>query len=158
LPDGLAAYLPASLWQSLSAGDMRRGLLLNALERLRSILHLLSTYLPAHLVQEKMRRPAPGQARGQMLAGSLLFSDVSGFTALSEQLAALEDGAEQLTDLMNRYFERMLTILSWSGGILLKFAGDALLVYFPQQEKDEQARWAVRAGQRMIEAMADFAG
>ncbi|MGD8791138.1 MAG: adenylate/guanylate cyclase domain-containing protein [Anaerolineae bacterium] len=156
LPEGLAHYLPAGLWQSLSAGDTRRGLLLNALERLRSILYLLSTYLPAHLVQEKMRRPAPGRARGRMLDGSLLFSDVSGFTALSEQLAALEDGAEQLTGLMNRYFERMLAILSRSGGILLKFAGDALLAYFPVQEGAEQARWAVRAAQRMIEAMDDF--
>ena len=132
--------------------------MLNALERLRSILYLLSTYLPAHLAQEKMRRPVAGQVRGQWLAGSLLFADVSGFTALSERLAGLgQEGTEQLTRAINDYFSAMLDILAQSGGILLKFAGDALLAYFPEQADGEQARWAVRAGQRMMAAMAAFA-
>ena len=156
LPPDLERFLPPNAWQRLTAEPPRRGVLLNTLDRLRSTLYLMSTYLPAHLVQEKMRRPAPGLVRGQMLRGSLLFSDVSGFTALSELLDSQEDGAEQLTQLMNRYFERMLRILSWSGGTLLKFAGDALLAYFPEQEGGEQARWAMRAGQRMMGAMADF--
>jgi class 3 adenylate cyclase/tetratricopeptide (TPR) repeat protein len=156
LPADLERFLPPNAWQRLVAEPPRRGVLLNALDRLRSILYLMSTYLPAHLVQERMRRPAAGLVRGQMLSGSLLFSDVSGFTALSERLDSLEDGTEQLTELMNRYFERMLRVLSWSGGILLKFAGDALLAYFPEQEGGEQARWAMRAGQRMMGAIADF--
>ncbi len=158
LPPNLEHYLPSDLWHKLTAAAPRRGVLLNALDRLRSILYLLSTYLPGHLVQEKMRRPVPGLVHGQLLRGTLLFADVSGFTALSERLATLgQEGAEQLTDLMNRYFGTMLEILSWSGGILLKFAGDATLVYFPEQEADEQAHWAVRAGQRMMRAMTNFA-
>jgi len=158
LPPHLKQYLPPDLWRKLTTDVPRRGVLLNALDRLRSILYLLSTYVPSHLVQEKMHRPVPGLVSGQLLGGSLLFADVSGFTALSERLSILgQEGAERLTDLMNRYFGRMLEILSWSGGILLKFAGDATLVYFPEQETGEQARWAVRAGQRMMRAMADFA-
>jgi class 3 adenylate cyclase len=168
LPPRLEHYLPPDLWRRLTAEVPRRGVLLNALDRLRSILYLLSTYLPRHLVEEKMRRPVPGLVQGKMLCGSLLFADVSGFTALSERLALLDSerigglallgpkGAERLTDLMNQYFDRMIEILTWSGGILLKFAGDALLVYFPEQKEGEQARWAVRAGQRMMRAMADF--
>jgi class 3 adenylate cyclase/tetratricopeptide (TPR) repeat protein len=157
LPDGLEQYLPPDLWRKLSAASPRRGVLLNALDRLRSLLYVVSTYLPSHLVQEKMRRPAAGVVRGQYLEGSLLFSDVSGFTALSERLAVLgTEGAERLTDMMNRYFGEMLDILAWSGGILLKFAGDATLVYFPQQENGEQARSAVRAGQRMLRAMSNY--
>lgn len=93
-----------------------------------------------------------------MLAGSLLFADVSGFTALSERLAVIgPEGAERLTATMNEYFAAMLEIQGWSGGILLKFAGDAMLVYFPQQEHDQQAQWAVRAGVRMLEAISTFA-
>lgn len=157
-PPELERYLPPHVWRKLADGVPPRGVLLNTLDRLRSLLYLLSTYLPRHLVQEKMRRPTPGLVRGQMQSGSLLFTDVSGFTALSERLAVLgQEGAEQLTDLMNGYFERMIEILAWSGGILLKFAGDALLAYFPEQEDGEQARWAVRAGQRMMDAIADFA-
>jgi class 3 adenylate cyclase/tetratricopeptide (TPR) repeat protein len=157
LPDGLEQYLPPDLWRKVSAVAPRRGVLLNALDRLRSLLYVVSTYLPSHLVQEKMRRPAAGVVRGQYLEGSLLFSDVSGFTALSERLAVLgTEGAERLTEMMNRYFGEMLEILSWSGGILLKFAGDATLVYFPQQENGEHARSAVRAGQRMLRAMSNY--
>jgi class 3 adenylate cyclase/tetratricopeptide (TPR) repeat protein len=157
IPAELQRYLSAETWRKLTAGEPRRGVLINALERLRSILYLLATYLPAHLVQEKMRRSIPGRVDGQLLRGTLLFSDVSGFTALAEKLAVLgPEGAERLTAMMNRYFETMLEILSWSGGILLNFAGDATLVYFPQQEKGEQAQWAVRAGHRMMAAMPAF--
>jgi class 3 adenylate cyclase len=162
LPPDLERFLPPSLWLALTAGTPRRGVLLDALGRLRSILYLLSTYLPSHLVQEKMRRPVPGLVRGKLIRGSVFFSDLRGFTALSERLAVLgQEGAERLTELMNDYFgvrERgMLWFLARSGGILLKFAGDALLVYFPEQDDGRQTRWAVRMGQRMLEAMSDFA-
>ena len=42
-----------------------------------------------------------------------------------------DDGAEILTIIMNDYFAEMLEILAKSDGQLLKFAGDALLVFFP---------------------------
>ncbi len=158
LPPELEQYLPPDLWRDLNSRSARRGSFVKALERLRSVLFQLSTFLPQHLVQEMMRNPVAGLAKGQMITGSLLFSDVSGFTALSERLAVLgPEGAEHLTEIMNRYFIRMLEILSWSGGILLKFAGDATLVYFPQQKNGAQALWAARAGQRMLQAMKDFA-
>jgi class 3 adenylate cyclase/tetratricopeptide (TPR) repeat protein len=153
----LEAYLPPDLWQALTAGDPGRRELLKAVERLRSLRYLLATYLPSHLAQELIQDPAPGRVRGEMLDGSLLFADVSGFTALSERLATQgREGAERLTEMINRYFDAMIDILAWSGGILLKFAGDALLVYFPAQEGQRHAHWAVRAGLRMMEAMADF--
>lgn len=157
LPPELETYLTPELWRRLNSPAAPRGVLMNALERVRSVLYLLSTFLPAHLVQEKMRRPVPGLVSGQTLRGTLLFSDVSGFTALSERLAGLgAEGAERLTSIMNDYFAAMLEILAWSGGTLLKFAGDATLVYFPEQDKGQQAEWAVRAGQRMLRGMARF--
>jgi class 3 adenylate cyclase len=158
IPQELQPYLSPDLWRRLTAASPQRGVLINALERMRSVLYLISTFVPANLVQEKMRRPVAGLIAGQALSGSLLFSDVSGFTALSEKLAALgSEGAERLTALMNQYFSEMLEILSWSGGVLLKFAGDATLVYFPEQEDGQQALWAVHTGQRMQRAMARLA-
>lgn len=173
-PPEMERYLSPDLWRRLtSESPPRRGVLINAVERLRSLHYLLSTYLPQHLVQEKTRRPARGLVCGEILQGSLLFADVSGFTALSERLAATpaarataapgqeseirNQGAEQLTAIMNDYFETMLEILSWSGGILVKFAGDATLVYFPRQEDDRQAESAVRAGLRLLRAIGKFA-
>ena len=157
-PEGMEAYISPDLWNKLNSDKPRRGILVNGLDQLRSILYLLSTYMPNHLVQEKMNNPVPGLVKGEQLNGSLLFSDVSGFTALSERLAVLgPEGAEQLTKIMNEYFTAMLEILSWSGGILIKFAGDATLVYFPHRNDDDQANWATRAAQRMLMAMSQFA-
>lgn len=157
IPAELHTYVSADLWRKLNSPVMPRGALFNALERVRSVLYLLSTFLPTHLVQEKMRRPVAGLTNGQLLQGSLLFSDVSGFTPLSERLAVLgPQGAERVTAIMNQYFATMLEIQAWSGGVLLKFAGDAMLIYFPQQENGEHINWAVRAGQRMLRAMKNF--
>ncbi len=157
LPPELQAYLSADLWRKLTGGTPRSGVLLNALERLRSLLFTLSTYLPGDLAQEKMNRPVPGLVSGKMLKGCLMFTDVSGFTALSERLAGLgPEGAERLTGLINRYFSTMIEILSWSGGSLLKFAGDATLVYFPNQEDGAHARWAARCARRMLRAIGEF--
>ncbi len=153
----LEKYIYPDLWRKLNGPAPTRGILINTLDQVRSTLNLLSTFLPQHLVQEKMRRAVPGLVNGQMVHGSLLFSDVSGFTALSERLQGRGlEGAEILTRMMNRYFGRMLDILAQSGGILLKFAGDAMLVYFPQQGQNEQINWAVRAGQRMLSAISEF--
>jgi class 3 adenylate cyclase len=158
LPESVRPYIPERTWRRLTEKeDPRRGLLLNALDRVRSTLYLVSTYLPQHIVQQKMRRPVSGATQGSEVSGTLLFSDVSGFTALSERLAVLgNEGAEKLTQIMNGYFENMLDILARSGGVLLKFAGDATLVFFEQQDNNQQAAWAVRTGQRMMRAMSAY--
>jgi len=157
LPPDLDAYLPEKLLLPLREPRFNRRAWGNALNHLRSLRYLLSTYIPSHLAQAILRHPVTGQHSGEWLDGSLLFSDVSGFTALSERLAHQgQEGAEQLTHAINAYFERMLDILAWSGGILLKFAGDALLVYFPADPNSAHVAWAVRAGQRMMRAMDEF--
>jgi class 3 adenylate cyclase len=156
-------FLPPDLWRRLNGPHPQRRTLITAQERMRSILYQLSTFLPANLVQEKMLHPVPALVTGKILRGSLLFSDVSGFTALSERLSAFGvAGAERLTLLMNRYFATMLEIIAASGGILLKFAGDATLVYFPQAERKVDQRtsihcgMAVRTGLRMLAAIEAF--
>ncbi|MGC9395835.1 MAG: adenylate/guanylate cyclase domain-containing protein [Anaerolineae bacterium] len=157
LPPNLDTYLPAKLLRPLREPRFNRRAWISALNHLRSLRYLLSTYVPSHLAQAKLLHPTVGQPSGEWLDGSLLFSDVSGFTALSERLAHQgREGAEQLTRAINAYFDRMLDILAWSGGILLKFAGDALLVYFPADKNSTQTHWAVRAGQRMMRAMSEF--
>jgi len=162
IPDGLNPelknYLPPDLWRKLVKDNTRKGFLNNALDQLQSLHYAISTYLPGDLVREKITNPEAGLVDGKMLKGCLLFSDVSGFTALSERLAALgPKGAEHLTSVINRYFTAMIGILSQSNGTLLKFAGDATLVYFPEQESGIHVQWAARAALRMMRAMQDFA-
>jgi class 3 adenylate cyclase/tetratricopeptide (TPR) repeat protein len=63
--------------------------------------------------------------------GTAAFVDISGFTKLSEALARKgREGAEQISDLIGRLFELMLSVAYDNGGTLLKFGGDALLLWF----------------------------
>ena len=63
--------------------------------------------------------------------GTLLMADVSGFTAMSELLAASgKEGAEWLTDIINSYFGSMLSTAKGHGGDIITFGGDAMLLLY----------------------------
>ena len=65
----------------------------------------------------------------RVVDGTLVFADVSGFTALTEKLSRRgRIGAEEIVETLNRVFGPMLRIAGTGGGELLKFGGDALLV------------------------------
>ncbi|HDI82363.1 MAG TPA: adenylate/guanylate cyclase domain-containing protein, partial [candidate division WOR-3 bacterium] len=67
----------------------------------------------------------------QIKRGTLLFADISGFTRMSEHLASFGlEGTEILTEILNEYFDMMLGVVKKTGGDVLKFAGDAVLVEF----------------------------
>ncbi|HJQ06347.1 MAG TPA: AAA family ATPase [Nocardioides sp.] len=81
------------------------------------------------------------------LTGTLVSADLSGFTAMSERLAALgREGAERLTGIVNGCFEALIAIADSEGGDVLKFGGDALLIWFPGADS---ALAAARASARM---------
>ncbi len=87
------------------------------------------------------------------LDASLCFVDISGFTALSERLARRgRVGTEQLTEVLNHVFSRMLAIAAQQGGSLLKFGGDALLLLFPGADHQMSA---VRSAVAMRAALRD---
>ena len=63
--------------------------------------------------------------------GSILFADVSGFTALSERLAKHgREGTEALITLIDRIMDRLASAAQELGGDILGFGGDALIVGF----------------------------
>lgn len=72
--------------------------------------------------------------------GTLVYVDISGFTALSEKLARRgRIGAEELTEVLNIVFTKMLTLAYARRGSLLKFGGDALLLLFTGDDHPTQA-------------------
>ncbi len=77
---------------------------------------------------------------------SVVFVDISGFTALSEKLAKLgRVGAEEMAEAINGCFTELLVLAYEQGGSLLKFGGDALLLLFPGDEPIDHAARAARA-------------
>ncbi|MDX1994072.1 MAG: adenylate/guanylate cyclase domain-containing protein [bacterium] len=146
----LPADLYANYWISPSSET-----LMHVFEHLRTLRRILSDYVPRQ-VSESL--PQPGQARYEWQEGSLMFTDLAGFTPLMEASARHgREGALILMDTLNRYFAAMIEIISKSGGSLLEFTGDAMLALFPATPKQNDARQAVHAGLRMQRAMQQFA-
>jgi class 3 adenylate cyclase len=118
-------------------------------EHLRTLQQILRDYVPRHLLESV---PTPGKVRFKWQAGTLMFTDLAGYTPLMEASAAKgREGAATLLGLLNSYFAEMIEIVSKSGGNLLEFTGDAILVEFPPEPAQ-----AVRAGLRMQRAMTRF--
>ena len=75
--------------------------------------------------------------------GSMLFVDISGFTKMSERLARHgKVGAEEVTDVLGAIFARLLAVAYGEDGSLLKFGGDALLVWFTGEHHAARAAWS----------------
>ena len=75
----------------------------------------------------------------------MLFSDIVGFTSLTETL-----GAEGIVPLLNAYFEAMVEILEHYRGVVTQFQGDAILATFNVPVADpEHAANALRAATEM---------
>jgi class 3 adenylate cyclase/tetratricopeptide (TPR) repeat protein len=92
----------------------------------------LTPYLPRFAIEWDLDAPS---ARWREFDATCCFVDISGFTALSERLARRgRIGAEELTDVLNHVFSRMLAVAYDHGGSLLKFGGDALLLAFTNGE------------------------
>ncbi|MBN1890391.1 MAG: tetratricopeptide repeat protein [Thermoflexales bacterium] len=147
-------YLPAHMHGELSSGPSEAAMQRCA-AHLQAVLQDVSSYLPAHVVRQRLAAAGPAGVSGQFAHGTLMFADISGFTAMSERLSALgREGAEVITRIVNGYFETMLGIVLGYGGDLFKFGGDAMLVAFLDENG---ALNACRASQAMQQAMGQFA-
>lgn len=77
------------------------------------------------------------------LEGAMVAIDLSGFTAMSERLAALgREGAEEVTAVVSATFTGLLAVAYGLGGSLLKFGGDALLLWFDGEAAAHRATLA----------------
>ena len=84
------------------------------------------------------------------LDGTLVSVDLSGFTALSERLAAKgRAGSEELILVISGVFEGLIGIADRHGGDVLKFRGDALLILF-EGDGHERARLPGGVGHAVV--------
>jgi adenylate cyclase len=98
----------------------------HAVEGLRERDHLRMTfgeYMTESVVEHVLANEV--ELGGDDLRVTVLFTDIRGFTAMSEKL-----DAQQVVKLLNEYFTRTVDVIMEHGGVVDKYIGDALMVIF----------------------------
>ncbi|MFQ6100667.1 MAG: tetratricopeptide repeat protein [Anaerolineae bacterium] len=146
----LECYMPPG-WRERVELPLSPDGLADCVSHLQALLSTVGTYLPrAVLVDDREVQIG----RGAFRYGTVLFADVSGFSALTERFSQEHgrEGAEEITLIVNRFLEVVNGVAVAYGGDLLKFAGDAALSFY---QGEEHAARACRAAWEMQQAMRE---
>jgi adenylate cyclase len=111
----------------------------------RQFTELFGQYVPPELVDEMARDPQAYTMAGRNVELTVLFSDVRGFTTISEGLEP-----QELSHLMNEYLGAMTEVVRKNRGTLDKYIGDAIMAFWGAPVADpEHARHAVLTAMAM---------
>lgn len=117
----------------------------------RQLTGLFGQYVPPELVEEMSRDPENYSMAGRKAELTVLFSDVRGFTTISEGLEP-----DDLSALMNQYLGAMTVIVRKHRGTLDKYIGDAIMAFWGAPVDDAaHARHGVLTA---LEMQAEMAG
>ncbi|MDR1128522.1 MAG: CHASE2 domain-containing protein [Treponema sp.] len=112
----------------------------------------LSTYVSKEVVNELIANPALLQLGGAKRQMSAVFTDIQGFSTISEQL-----DPEKLVLLLNRYLTAMSDIIMENTGTIDKYEGDAIVAFFGAPVFQERhAALACRSALQMKKAEAEL--
>ena len=112
------------------------------------------TYLSPAMVEKLQQNPALLKLGGERRELSIMFTDVRGFTAISEHYG---DNVEGLTEIMNRYMTAMTGKIIENNGTLDKYIGDAQMAFWNAPLDDaEHAKNAVKTALAMMEDLDAF--
>jgi len=123
----------------------------------RQLAQTFGQYIPPELVDEMVDTSAEFSMEGESRHMTVLFSDVRGFTSISEGLEP-----KQLTQLMNALLTPMTKVIHKNRGTIDKYMGDAIMAFWGAPLNDaEHARHALYAAFDMMDELkamqADFA-
>ena len=118
----------------------------------RQVKRLFSRYVPKDVYEQLIDDPARAALGGRRRTMTVLFSDVRGFTAMSEKATP-----EEVVGQLNEYFSRMVQVLFEYRGTLDKFVGDMVMGLFGAPLDDpDHAEHAVQAALAMTRALEDL--
>ena len=112
--------------------NMAYGYLVEARSK-RQFTELFGQYVPPELVAQMAENPEKYSMEGKKATLTVLFSDVVGFTSISEQLSP-----KDLAAFINEYLTDMSTVIRSNGGTLDKYIGDAIMAFWGAPVETEQ--------------------
>ncbi|MFN6465692.1 MAG: GAF domain-containing protein [Nostoc sp. DedVER02] len=135
-------------------GGVRGGLVvLEDISQEKRMKTTMSRYLTPHVAEQVMALGEDALMVGERKEVTVLFSDIRGYTTLTENL-----GAAEVVSLLNQYFETMVEAVFNYEGTLDKFIGDALMAVFgaPLPLTENHAWRAVQSALDMRQRLEEF--
>lgn len=122
----------------------------------RFIKNAFGRYLSPAVIEQLIQHPDRLELGGERKTLSIFFSDLQGFTSISEKLIP-----EKLTDILNQYLSAMTDIILEEGGTVDKYEGDAIIAFWnaPIDIPDHAVRVvraALRCQAKLAEMRPDF--
>jgi adenylate cyclase len=115
----------------------------------RLITGLFGQYVPPELVDEMAQNPANFNMEGESRELTILFSDVRGFTTISESL-----DAKTLSEFINAFLTPFTQVIYDHRGTIDKYMGDCIMAFWGAPIKDENhARHGLQSAFEMLKAM-----
>jgi adenylate cyclase len=117
----------------------------------RRVSHLFSQYVSRDVLDEVLNnyKEYLKSSAGQKVELTVLFSDIRGFTTMSETTPP-----EKIVEMLNVHFTAMADIILKHNGTIDKYIGDAIMAFWGAPVRtDDHARQAVLAGREMLEAL-----
>ncbi len=103
------------------------------LQKKKKMLEAMMSFLPDQIINAKLsdKKIKPYEISNCVI----LYMDISGFTSMSELLAAMgKEGAEKLTTIINSFFRQLIRIIVSNKGDIYRFGGDAIIALFDGEE------------------------
>lgn len=99
--------------------------------------NIFGRYMSDEIVQKLLESPEGLKLGGQSLMATIMFTDLRGFSAISERLAP-----ETVVDMLNIYLREMTKVIFRHGGSINEFMGDGILIVFgvPTNHADDAKR------------------
>ncbi|HVZ79557.1 MAG TPA: adenylate/guanylate cyclase domain-containing protein [bacterium] len=106
----------------------------------------LEKYVGTSVTERATKKALGSELGGELRKVYVLFSDVRGFTSMTEQLKP-----EETVEILNKMFQGMEEVITQGGGDINKYIGDAIFAYFrrPYGNEEEPARAVLRTAIRM---------
>ncbi|GAB4268209.1 MAG: hypothetical protein Kow0029_03410 [Candidatus Rifleibacteriota bacterium] len=109
-------------------------------------------FISSAVVDEILKNPDRIKPGGEKKELTVMFTDLAGFTTISEKLPP-----EQLTELMNEYLGEMTNVLFKYGGTLDKYIGDAIMAFWNHpKEQPEHPQMAAECAIAMQKKLAEL--
>jgi adenylate cyclase len=129
-----------------AVGALAVQLVTEAFERIRAV-DLFARFVPEDVVDQVLASADGLRLGGVQRAGTVMFTDLRGFTSFSEKLTP-----SQVIDVLNHYLSEMSDAILDNGGTLVAYMGDGIFAVFgaPLEQPDHGDR-ALRTAREMLE-------